>query len=148
MATFVGRESELGALAAAVHGAAADDAAAVVALGALDAHGSLARVSAIAPQPDSSGARQIADRSGGSPFWIEALLKTEGGEVDAARLVTARLHGVSSEAAALLALLAVAARPLSVPDIAALEEWPPERAEHAVAELVARGVAAESAGTV
>jgi len=128
--------------------AAAFDSETVLELGPLEAQDSLALVSAIAPQLDSSGARQISDRSGGSPFWIEALLKTEGAEVDAARLVTARLHGVSSEAAALLALLAVAARPLSVPDIAALEEWPPERAEHAVAELVARGVAAESAGTV
>ena len=33
MATFVGRESELGALAAAVHGAAADDAASVLIIG-------------------------------------------------------------------------------------------------------------------
>jgi DNA-binding CsgD family transcriptional regulator len=43
-----------------------------------------------------------------------------------------------------VALLAVAARPLTLTDAAALQGWAPERLEHAAAELVGRGVAVES----
>lgn len=128
--------------------AAAFEAETVVELGPLEPSDSLALVSAIAPQLEETDAHGISERSGGSPFWIEALLSTEGAEVDAARLVSSRLHGVGSDAATVLALVAVAARPLSVTDIAVLEKWPADRVEHAVAELVGRGVAVESAGIV
>ena len=128
--------------------AAAFDAKTVLELGPLEPEDSFALVSTLAPDLDQNAARQISDRAGGSPFWIEALLSTQGAEVDAARLVSARLRGVSPDAAGVFALVAVAARPLLVADVATLEEWPVERAEHAVAELVSRGVAVESAGVV
>jgi DNA-binding NarL/FixJ family response regulator len=97
---------------------------------------------------DDDAARELAERSGGSPFWLEVLARAGGIDVDAGRLVTARLRGASPDASALLALVAVAARPLALADAALLESWDPERAEHAAAELVARGIAVESAGTV
>src|SRR5262249_36502897 len=105
-----------------------------------------ALVKAIAPGVGDETARVFAAKSGGSPFWLEALVRSDGAEIDAGRLVTVRLRGAGADAGALLAFLAVAARPLTLADTATLSEWESARAEQAARELVARGVAAESAG--
>ncbi len=128
--------------------ATAFDAETVLELGPLGPARSLELVSALAPQLDGRAARDISERSRGSPFWIEALARTAGTDVDVVRLVTARLQGVSRDAAALFALLAIAGRPLALVDIGTLEAWPIDRAEHASTELVARGVVVESGGTI
>jgi DNA-binding CsgD family transcriptional regulator len=116
-------------------------------LGPLAGDEALALAKAIAPSVGDEAARSFAARSGGWPFWLEALARSDGAEIDAGRLVTVRLRGAGADAAALLALLAVAARPLTLADAATLCEWEPARAEQAARELVARGVAAESGGT-
>jgi DNA-binding CsgD family transcriptional regulator len=115
-------------------------------LGPLAGDEALALAKAIAPSVGDEAARSFAARSGGSPFWLEALARSDGAEIDAGRLVTVRLRGAGADAAALLAFLAVAARPLTLADMATLAEWEPARAEQAARELVARGVAVESAG--
>jgi DNA-binding CsgD family transcriptional regulator len=117
-------------------------------LGPLASDEALELVKALAPRVGESEARELAEKSGGSPFWLEALVHTAGAEVDAGRLVTARLRGASADADELLALLAVAARPLALVDAARLNSWEPERAEHAARELAARGIASEAGGTV
>jgi DNA-binding CsgD family transcriptional regulator len=117
-------------------------------LGSLRSEEALELVRQLAPALSSEDARHIAQKAGGSPFWLEALVRTAGAEVDAGQLVTARLHGVSADSAALLALLAVAARPLGLSDIAGLGEWSPERVEIAASELVNRGVAVYAGGGV
>ena len=78
---------------------------------------------ALAPTADEEAARAFAAKSRGSPFWLEALVRSGGAETDAGRLVTVRLRGAGADAAALLALLAVAARPLTLADAATLVEW-------------------------
>jgi DNA-binding CsgD family transcriptional regulator len=104
-------------------------------------------VKALAPNLPGDEARALAGKSNGSPFWLEALVRSGGAaEVDAGRLVTARLRGASIDAAALLALLAIAARPLALADAAELRGWSDERTERAGRELVAHGVAVESRG--
>jgi DNA-binding CsgD family transcriptional regulator len=110
-------------------------------LGPLRLEEALELVATLAPTLAREDARRLAQKAGGSPFWVEALVRTDGADVDAGQLVTARLRGVSVDSAALLALLAVAVRPLGLSDIAALEEWSSERVEIAAADLVARGVA-------
>ncbi len=120
------------------------DRIAEVALGPLSPEESLELVAAIAPELGSEVAQGVTARAGGSPFWLEALVRTAGGDTDAAQLVTARLRGAGADAGALVALLAVAARPLTLADAAALQGWPAERVEHAATELVTRGVAVES----
>jgi DNA-binding CsgD family transcriptional regulator len=102
----------------------------------------------LAPALAPEDARRLAQKAGGSPFWLEALVRTAGADVDAGQLVTARLRGVSVDSAALLALLAVAARPLGLSDVAVLEEWSSERVEIAASELVTRGVAVYAGGGV
>jgi DNA-binding CsgD family transcriptional regulator len=105
-------------------------------------------VKELAPDLRDDAARSLADRSGGSPFWLEVLVRSGNAEIDAGRLVTARLRGASADAAALLALLAIAARPLALADASELNGWEVERTEQAARELVARGIATESAGVL
>jgi DNA-binding NarL/FixJ family response regulator len=117
-------------------------------LGPLARDEAVALATALAPTVDRDTAERLAVKSGGSPFWLEALVGSIDVEADARRLVTARLAGASPDAAALVALLAVAARPLALVDAAELNRWTPERSEYAARELVARGIAVESGGTL
>jgi DNA-binding NarL/FixJ family response regulator len=117
-------------------------------LGPLSSGEALELVGALDPGLADAAARELVARSGGSPFWLEALVRTAGAEVDAGRLVTARLRGASGDAGGLLALLAVAGRPLAFGDVAELEGWNVSRVERAVRELVSRGIAVDSGGTV
>jgi DNA-binding NarL/FixJ family response regulator len=105
-------------------------------------------VDALAPGIERQTAYALAERSGGSPFWLEALAGTSGVEAGAGHLVTSRLRGASADAGSLLGLLAVAARPLALTDVADLNEWAMERSEFVAHELVSRGIAVESGGTV
>jgi DNA-binding CsgD family transcriptional regulator len=110
-------------------------------LGPLSVDESLELVESVAPGTDAGAARDVAERAQGSPFWLEVLARPGGSERDAARFVTARLRGATADAAALVGLLAVAARPLSLTDAAALESWPVARVDHAASELVDCGIA-------
>jgi DNA-binding CsgD family transcriptional regulator/tetratricopeptide (TPR) repeat protein len=117
-------------------------------LGPLSDNEAFELVKELAPELGDDSARALVDRSGRSPFWIETLARSAGANVDAGRLVTARLHGASADAGALLALLAIAARPLALADAADLSGWGQDRAEQAARELVGRGIAVESAGVL
>jgi DNA-binding CsgD family transcriptional regulator len=117
-------------------------------LGPLASGEALELVGLLEPGLSRGAARELVVRSGGSPFWLEALVRTAGAEVDAGRLVTARLRGASGDAGGLLALLAVAGRPLAFGDAAELNGWDVSRVERAVKELVSRGVAVDSGGTL
>jgi DNA-binding CsgD family transcriptional regulator len=113
-------------------------------LGPLADAEALELVKELAPDLGDDAARSLADKSGGSPFWLEALVRSDGAETDAGRLVTARIRGANADAAALLALLAIAARPLALSDASELNGWEIERTVQAARELVARGIAVES----
>jgi DNA-binding NarL/FixJ family response regulator len=117
-------------------------------LGPFDDAEALELVKELAPRLRDDAARAVAARSGGSPFWLEALVRSGGAEVNAGRLVTARLRGASADAAALLALLAIAARPLALADAAELSGWDEAHTQQAARELIGRGVAVESAGAL
>ncbi len=117
-------------------------------LARLDDAEALELVKELAPTLRDEAARAVAARSGGSPFWIETLVRSGGAEMDAARLVTARLRGASADAAALLALLAIAARPLALADAAELSGWDEGRTQQAARELIGRGLAVEPAGAL
>lgn len=117
-------------------------------LGPLSSDEALELVMALAPTVGDYLAREFAETSGGSPFWLEALVRSGGADVQAGRLVTARLGGTSTDAGTLLALLAVAARPVALVDAAALHDWKIQRAEQAGRELSTRGIAIEAGGTL
>jgi DNA-binding CsgD family transcriptional regulator len=119
-----------------------------VELGPLASGEALELVRSLAPGLRDAQARHVAAMAGGSPFWVEALAGADGAGADAGRLVTARLRGASADAGAVVALLAVVGRPVAVADLARLNGWQTERAEHAVQEVVTRGLAVESAAVV
>lgn len=85
-------------------------------------------------------AERLWARSGGSPFWITLLAHPDHKEVDAGNAIVAQLAGAASDAAEIMALLAIAARPASVGDAASVLEWERARAERAATELVVRGL--------
>src|SRR5438105_2523480 len=102
-----------------------------VELGPLTSGEALELTMALAPALGDDEARHLAELARGSPFWIEALVRSGGVAADAGRLVTARLRGASVDAGTLVALLAVAGRPLAIGDAAALNGWEADRAEQA-----------------
>jgi DNA-binding CsgD family transcriptional regulator len=100
---------------------------------------------------DSGIDRRVAgglwEQANGSPFWLEALAKANGVATGLRQILTLQLRGTGADASTLLGLLAVAARPISVVDVAALTNWSLPRAEKALQELVDRGIALEVGGT-
>jgi DNA-binding CsgD family transcriptional regulator/tetratricopeptide (TPR) repeat protein len=98
----------------------------------------------IAPELTPERAEALVERAGRFPYWVEALARSGGEELDARQVVTARLRGVSLDAASLLALLVVAARPLSIGDAGAVLAWSAERISEAAAQLVNRGVVVQA----
>jgi DNA-binding NarL/FixJ family response regulator len=95
----------------------------------------------------SAAVEDLWRRSRGVPFWLEALVKGHGG-TDPSHLIGERLLALGSDAGTLLTALAVAARPFAPEDLAATLAWPNDRVGNALAELVARGLATETAGGV
>jgi DNA-binding CsgD family transcriptional regulator len=108
----------------------------------------VALVRALAPELTSVEAAELSQKVRGFPFWLEVLARSADVEADAGRLVMQRLSGVSADATELFSVLVVATRPLGLADAAEIHGWPLERVERAAVELVTRGVAIESAGTV
>jgi DNA-binding NarL/FixJ family response regulator len=117
-------------------------------LGPLSAEEALELARALVPGLAEKDARELAERSAGSPFWLEALAGSGGAERDATRLVSARLRGASTDAGELLALLAVIGRPIASNDAAGVLGREPAQVQSAARELVARGVASEPAGAL
>src|SRR5262249_35392400 len=117
-------------------------------LGPLGEAEALELVMSLAPDLPADAARMLADESGGSPFWLEALVRNGGADIDASRLVTTRLRGASADAGTLLAVLVIAARPLALADAADLSGWERERADQAAHELESRGIVVESSGVL
>jgi len=96
---------------------------------------------------DRDLAAQLWEQANGSPFWLEALARAGGLTAGLGHVLTMQQRGVGADAATLLGLLAVAARPFSLTDAAALAEWPLPRLEAALRELVDRGIVVEAGGT-
>jgi DNA-binding CsgD family transcriptional regulator len=117
-------------------------------LGPLADDEALELVKALAPTVADDMARELAEKAGGSPFWLEALVRSAGAEIDAGRLVTARLRGASADAGTLLALLAIAARPVALADAAVLGDWEAEHVEQAARELMGRGLVVDVGGNL
>jgi DNA-binding CsgD family transcriptional regulator len=101
---------------------------------------------AIDPRIDPALARELWERAQGSPFWLEALVRAGGASGSLAELLTVRMRGATSDASALLALLAVVGRPVLVAEAATVLDWSPRRVEAALDGLVSRGIAVVMGG--
>jgi DNA-binding CsgD family transcriptional regulator len=97
------------------------------------------------PKLSTREAERFCERAAGIPFWIETLVRSGATSAGTAELLSRRLRGARVDDGALLAVLAVLARPLRLHDAADLLGWPHERLLAAGESLVARGVASRSA---
>lgn len=104
--------------------------------------------SAIDPGMDPAHARELWGNAQGSPFWLEALVRAGGASSGLTELLTVRMRGATSDASAVLALLAVVGRPVIPPGVAGILDWPGHRVEASLTELISRGVAVEMGGAV
>jgi DNA-binding CsgD family transcriptional regulator len=96
---------------------------------------------------DRGVAGELWARAKGSPFWVESLVRTGGSAAGLRQVLTVRLRGAGADAASLLALLAVAGRPISVTTAAALADWPLASLEAALRELADRGLVVHTGST-
>ena len=118
-----------------------------VELGPLPLEDGLSLARAIDDRLTEAAAAALWRRARGSPFWLDALARS-GGDIEPSGLIAERLQALSGESGALLAMLAVGARPFLVDEIADLLGWDVSRVRHASAELVARGLGIEVSGTI
>jgi DNA-binding CsgD family transcriptional regulator len=95
---------------------------------------------------DRDLARELWERAKGSPFWLEALARSGGSVAGLGQLLTVQLRGAGADAGTLLALLAVAGRPLSLGGAAVLVDWPLPRLEAALGDLVDPGLVVAAGG--
>jgi DNA-binding CsgD family transcriptional regulator len=104
--------------------------------------------SAIDPSMDSTQVRELWQIAKGSPFWLEALVRAGGATGGLTELLTIRMRGATSDASALLSLLAVIGRPVLPARAADILAWPGQRIEAALAALLSRGIVVEAGGAV
>ncbi len=119
----------------------------LVELGPLPLEDGLSLARAIDGSLSDAAAVALWRRARGSPFWLDALARS-GGDFEPSRLIAERLRALGSESGALLAALAVGARPFLLDEVAELLEWEVGRVRHASGELVARGLGVEVSGTI
>ena len=96
---------------------------------------------------DEAAAGDLWRRAAGSPFWVEALARTRASG-DPSSLINDRLRDLGADAGALLAALAVGARPFADDETADLLDWEIDRVRLASNELVVRGLALAGGGTI
>ncbi|HUQ43205.1 MAG TPA: AAA family ATPase [Candidatus Limnocylindria bacterium] len=116
-------------------------------LGGLPFDDAVALARAIAPGLDRIAAADLSRRAGGSPFWLETLVRARGAGMGTG-LIGDRLRSLSADAATLVSALAVAARPLDASDAASVLAWPAERVAQALRELESRGLATSHVGAM
>ncbi len=117
-------------------------------LGPLGQDDAVALAEQFSPNLDQDGADKLWEASGGSPFWLEVLARGHMDGSGTEHAVAERLRLVDPDGSAVLAAMAVAARPLMPSDLAGLLDWPMARLESAVSGLLDRALAAQTGGAV
>src|SRR5256886_6024095 len=108
-------------------------------LGPLERDEGVQLIRQLAPKLDAQRATELWAQAKGSPFWL-GILAGGGGEHDLAGHMATKLRGLGRDASRLLALLAVATRPLAVSELEAIIGWDQPRAERAMSELERSGL--------
>ncbi|HUR14517.1 MAG TPA: AAA family ATPase [Mycobacteriales bacterium] len=113
----------------------------------LDEEAAGALVRSIDPAADAVVVAEYRRAAGGSPFWLR-LLAQDSGRTATTALVRTRLAACGRDAAELVRLLAVTARPLATSDVGQVLGWELSRVAPAAASLVARGLVSEQHGVL
>lgn len=115
-------------------------------LGPLPREAGTALARNLAPQLDATQALDVWHRAAGSPFWIEALSRTQSGSDRTVEVVLGRARGLSATAGELLEILTVLGRPASIRELSGLVGARLAQVEEASAELAGRGLALQTGG--
>jgi DNA-binding CsgD family transcriptional regulator len=115
-------------------------------LGPLDRPAGIRLAQRVNPALDETSAEHVWSTGSGSPFWIEMAARASESPDEHGSVISASLRGLSLDAGTELAALVVAGRPAGVAELAAVLGWPPARIEHALTELVSRGLAVVTGG--
>ncbi|MBI2763916.1 MAG: hypothetical protein HYX54_09250 [Chloroflexi bacterium] len=118
---------------------------AIIDLGPLSLDDGRRLAQSIDQELDGAVASDLWRRAGGSPFWIETLARGRA-SAEPSSVTIERLRDLSSDAGALLAVLAIGARPFDDDETAGILGWEAGRVVQASLELVSRGLALGVAG--
>jgi DNA-binding CsgD family transcriptional regulator len=116
-------------------------------LGPLDRPAGIRLAQNVNPALDETVAEKLWSTGAGSPFWIEMAGRASSLPDEHGSVIAASLRGLSPDGGSGLAGLVVAGRPAGVAELADVLGWPPARTEHALTDLVSRGLAVASGGT-
>jgi len=133
------------AFAAGLDAVVPADRRAHIELGPLALEEGLSLVRALDAKLGDAEAAELWRRARGSPFWLQSLVLGDH-TADPSGLIQDRFRVVGSDAAALLAALAVGGRPLTLDDLGWVLEWEAGRVRHAARELISGGLVIEAAG--
>lgn len=118
-------------------------------LGPLSRDDGITLAHALVPEMDDDRAEDIWARAGGLPFWIDGLARSSGADESLFdRLHGRRIAALDAGASIALASLVVAARPVTLGQLARCQAWSNERAEATVAVLADRSLAHIHGGSV
>ena len=121
---------------------------AVIELGPIAHDDGVALAQSLRPDLPPADAAAVWSTAGGSPFWIQALSTVGGGAGTPGDLVARRAQGLGEEATDLLGVLAVAGRPVSPAELAAIAGQRPPRVAKGIGELAERGLILRTPGSV
>jgi DNA-binding NarL/FixJ family response regulator len=117
-------------------------------LGPLDREAGVRLAREVAPQLDETRASALWEAASGSPFWLELLATSDDADADLVRVVSDRLCLIAADEAAVLAVLVVAARPMTLDDLAGIQGWPRSRIERTSPALERHGLVQLALATV
>jgi len=115
------------------------DRAATMVLGPLERDQAVRLARQLAPHLAAERATELWSLAQGSPFWLGVLARSAD-ERDLTDYLVARERRLSRDSRRLLGVLAVAGRPLPLPEVDAIVAWHETRTEQAVAELERSGL--------
>ena len=111
-------------------------------VGPLDMEDAVTLLRGVRPDVDERAAVEQWRAAGGSPFWLGLLAQRDGGGATRSTL-RSRLRAGGPDAAAVVGLLSVAARPMTPDAVGEILHWPPERVHAARSALAHQGLTTE-----
>jgi DNA-binding NarL/FixJ family response regulator len=135
-------------LAGSLRSVLGDSRVETIELGPLDRESGVRLAREVAPQLDEARAGALWEAASGSPFWLELLATSDDADADLVRVVSDRLGLIAADDAAVLAVLVVAARPMTIDDLARIQGWPDARVERTAPVLERHGLVQRTLATL
>jgi DNA-binding CsgD family transcriptional regulator len=105
----------------------------------LDREAGIALARSVSSGLSRDNAAQLWSQAAGSPFWL-GMLAASPGRLAGDEVIDVRLRYAAPDAGEVMAVLAVAARPATVNEIASIAGWPEQRVQTVLDDLVSAGL--------